>query len=272
MPNGVRHPDPRQLARLAEELLSNPRSSRRRSRRPLQAGLETKGHIDRNIQTVLGPAQSALTRGPEQARHQARGHPGQPDEPELQGRQAPRRAGPRAAPPQARRRDGAGRRPGSADAPAPEAAPARRLAARAGTSRRPSAIQLGERAGRRGQQRHLRHDRARRPCASSGASARLLAARAAAGPRTPAEAALRARAARPAAAAAAASGPNARLRQGAVHDDAVEPELDRPRARRRAPRSPSMSRGSGAVTSTRLVASLLSRASAPSGRARAARP
>ena len=41
------------LQRLAEELLSNPRFAQM-FMSAVQAGLETKGHIDRNIQTVLG--------------------------------------------------------------------------------------------------------------------------------------------------------------------------------------------------------------------------
>ena len=40
------------LQRLAEELLSNPRFAQV-FMSAVQAGLETKGHIDRNIQTVL---------------------------------------------------------------------------------------------------------------------------------------------------------------------------------------------------------------------------
>jgi hypothetical protein len=41
------------LQHLAEELLSNPRFAQM-FMSAVQAGLETKGHIDRNIQTVLG--------------------------------------------------------------------------------------------------------------------------------------------------------------------------------------------------------------------------
>src|SRR5262249_28455237 len=41
------------LQRLAEELLANPRLAQM-FMSAVQAGLETKGHIDRNIQTVLG--------------------------------------------------------------------------------------------------------------------------------------------------------------------------------------------------------------------------
>jgi hypothetical protein len=41
------------LQRLAEELLSNPRFAQV-FMTAVQAGLETKGHIDRNMQTVLG--------------------------------------------------------------------------------------------------------------------------------------------------------------------------------------------------------------------------
>lgn len=41
------------LQRLAEELLSNPRFAQM-FMSAVQTGLETKGHIDRNIQTVLG--------------------------------------------------------------------------------------------------------------------------------------------------------------------------------------------------------------------------
>jgi len=41
------------LQRLAEELISNPRFAQV-FMTAVQAGLETKGHIDRNMQTVLG--------------------------------------------------------------------------------------------------------------------------------------------------------------------------------------------------------------------------
>ena len=41
------------LQKLAEELLSNPRFAQM-FMSAVQVGLETKGHIDRNIQTVLG--------------------------------------------------------------------------------------------------------------------------------------------------------------------------------------------------------------------------
>lgn len=41
------------LQRLAEELLANPRFAQM-FMSAVQAGLETKGHIDRNMQTVLG--------------------------------------------------------------------------------------------------------------------------------------------------------------------------------------------------------------------------
>jgi hypothetical protein len=41
------------LQRLAEELLANPRFAQMLMS-AVQAGLETKGHIDRNMQTVLG--------------------------------------------------------------------------------------------------------------------------------------------------------------------------------------------------------------------------
>ncbi len=41
------------MQRLAEELLSNPRFAQM-FMSAVQAGLETKGHIDRNMQTLLG--------------------------------------------------------------------------------------------------------------------------------------------------------------------------------------------------------------------------
>ncbi len=41
------------MQKLAEELLSNPRFAQM-FMSAVQAGLETKGHIDRNMQTVLG--------------------------------------------------------------------------------------------------------------------------------------------------------------------------------------------------------------------------
>ena len=53
------------MQRLAEEVLSNPRFAQM-FMSAVQAGLETKGHIDRNMQTLLGllnvPSRSDINR------------------------------------------------------------------------------------------------------------------------------------------------------------------------------------------------------------------
>ena len=213
-------------------------------------------------QTVLGAAQPAVARRRQSAAHQARGHPGQPGEPEPQGRSARGRR--RRAPPEARGREA---RAGEVAAADPVPASACGAGSRRGRVVR-DRVQIVERAGRRARGAAPRprtgapavaQQRLERRFLPRGQRAQVVEA--ARETRCERRRDVRRRWRR------RRVGTVDRPRQHAVHDHAVHARAARAASARASSSVSSMSRGSGAVTSSERRRVALAAAHRPARRA-----